>query len=116
MTADLRTIRKEIARLRHGRARTAVRYPRALRRAITTLVRKRGARGGGITAVARELDLPRWTLNLWLRTPTAPRIRAVVVPAMAPSTGSGPVLVMPDGVRVEGASVETLTTLLRALR
>ena len=120
MTDEIRSVCREIARLRHGRPRTAVRYPMALRRTITTIVRQRRGRGVGLAAVARELGLPRWTLSLWLRTPSAPVMRAVDVvldptPATAP-TLTAAVLVMPDGVRVEGASVETLTTLLRALR
>jgi hypothetical protein len=47
-------------------------------------------------------------------------MRAVdLVPDPMPPAGPAvtrPVLVMPDGVRVEGASVAELTTLLRALR
>jgi hypothetical protein len=42
-----------------------------------------------------------------------------VAPDPAPGATSadpGPVLVMPSGVRVEGASVTELTTLLQALR
>jgi hypothetical protein len=118
MTDDLRSIRKEIARLRRGRPRTAVRYPEALRRKIATIARRRRGRRGGVAAVARGLDLPRWTLNLWLRTASAPIMRAVaLVPDPAPimSPRSGPVLIA-DGVRIEGASVEELTQLLRALR
>ena len=120
MTDELHTIRREIARLRRGRPRTAVRYPPTLRRRITDLVRQHRDGDGGLTAVARALDLPRWTLQLWLRTPTAPRLRAVAVqpnslatPAPPPTR---PVLITAAGVRVEGAGVEELTALLRALR
>jgi hypothetical protein len=120
MTDDLRSIRREIARLRRGRPRTAVRYPEALRRKIATIARGRRGRRGGVAAVARGLDLPRWTLNLWLRTPSTPIMRAVTLvpdapPAMA-APRSGPVLSTADGLRIEGASVEELTQLLRAWR
>jgi hypothetical protein len=121
MTHDLRHVCREIARLRRGRPRTAVRYPVALRRTITTIARRRRGRGAGLTGLARDLGLPRWTLTLWLRSPAAaPVMRAVeVAPDPAPgalSADPGPVLVMPGGVRVEGASIAELTTLLRALR
>jgi hypothetical protein len=120
MTDDVRRVCREIARLRQGRPGTAVRYPVALRRTITTLARQRRGRGAGVAGLARELGLPRWTLTLWLRRPSAPVIRAVdVVADPAPAAGvavTGPVLVMPNGLRVEGARVGELTTLLRALR
>jgi hypothetical protein len=120
MADDLRSIRKEITRLRRGRPRTAVRYPEALRRRIATIAWRCRGRRGGVAAVARGLDLPRWTLNLWLRTPSAPIMRAVaLVPDPAPAIAAppaGPVLITVDGLRIEGASVEELTQLLRALR
>ena len=120
MTDELRIIRREIAQLRRGRPRTAVRYPSTLRRRITTLVRQRRDGDGGLTAVARALELPRWTLQLWLRTPAAPRLRAVAIgpdPQSRPAPPvTRPVLITADGLRIEGASIEELTTLLRALR
>jgi hypothetical protein len=118
MTGDIRSICREITRLRHGRTRTAVRYPPALRQAIIALARQGRAHRGGLTAVARELNLPRWTLTLWMRTPPAPPVRAVtVVPDVAPTAAApGPVLVMPNGIRLEGASLDVLAALLRALR
>ena len=120
MADDLRHVCREIARLRRGRPRTAVRYPVALRRTITTIARRRRGHGAGLTGLARDLGLPRWTLTLWLRSPAAPVMRTVeVAPDPAPgatSADAGPVLVMPSGVRVEGASVTELTTLLQALR
>jgi hypothetical protein len=53
-----------------------------------------------------------------MRTPPAPRVRAVtVVPDGAPTAvAPGPVLVMPNGIRLEGASLDSLAVLLRALR
>jgi hypothetical protein len=66
MTDELRSVCREIARLRRGRPRTTVRYPVALRRRITALARESRTRGrGGFTALARELGLPRWTLTLY---------------------------------------------------
>jgi hypothetical protein len=107
------------ARLRQGRARTAVRYPPTLQRRITTLVRQRRGRGG-LTSLARALDLPRWTLQLWVRTPATAHVRAVALqpnPLSRPAPPAPrPVLITADGVRIEGASVEELTTLPRALR
>jgi hypothetical protein len=120
MTDDLRSICREIARLRRNRPRTAVRYPVTLRRTITTIARQRRGRGAGLAALARDLGLPRWTLTLWLRSPRVPMMRAVDVmpdpPSVAGPAITAPVLVLPDGARVEGASVAELATLLRALR
>ena len=46
-------------------------------------------RAAGLTAVARELDLPRWTLHLWMRTPPVSRVRAVtIVPDVAPTAAA----------------------------
>jgi hypothetical protein len=124
MTDDIRSVCREIARLKRERPGTTVRYPAGLRRRITALARECRARGrGGFSALARELGLPRWTLTLWARrsapSPRRSPMRAVTVgpdpPAAAP-TARGAVLVLAGGVRVEGASVAELATLLRALR
>jgi hypothetical protein len=120
MTDDLRSVCREIARLKRGRPGTTVRYPVALRRRITALAQECRARGrGGFTALARELGLPRWTLTLWLRRSAPSPMRAVTVvpePRVAAPSVVGPVLVLPGGVRIEGASVAELAALLRALR
>ena len=120
MNDGVRSIRREVARLKHDRRPTAVRYPLALRRRITAIARRRRAHGMGLATIARELGLAEWTLNLWLRKRSAPVLRAVeIVPAPSSSPASAittPVLITPQGLRVEGATVEALATLLRALR
>lgn len=118
MNDDVRRIRRDIARLQQDRHPTAVRYPVALRQKVLAFARRRQARGVGIAALARELGLAEWTVSLWLRKTSVPILRAVeVAPATAPApTVATPVLITPQGVRIEGATVETLAALLRALR
>jgi hypothetical protein len=119
MTDDVRRIRRDIARLKQDRSPTAVRYPVTLRRKVLAIARRRQVRGAGIAALARELGLAEWTVSVWLRQTATPALRAVeIAPAPRPSepTVATPVLITPEGVRVEGATVETLATLLRALR
>jgi hypothetical protein len=117
MNDGVRSIRREIARYKHERRPTAVRYPEALRRKITAIARRRRAQGAGLATIARELGLAEWTVKLWLRKPTAPVLRAVeIVPATPPPGVTTPVLITPQGVRIEGATVDALATLLRALQ
>jgi transposase-like protein len=121
MNDGVRSIRREITRLKHDRRPTAVRYPEALRGKITAIARRRRVQGAGIATIARELGLAEWTLNLWLRKISAPVLRAVeIVPAPSSSPPASavtmPVLITPQGVRIEGATVDALVTLLRALR
>jgi transposase-like protein len=117
MNDHARSIRRDIARLKHGRRPRAVRYPSALQQKVIALAQRRHARGAAMAAIARELGLAEWTLNLWLRKRSTPVLRAVeVVPAAPASAAMAPVLITPDGVRIEGATVEALARLLRALR
>jgi transposase len=96
MNDGVRGIRREVARLKHDRRPTAVRYPLALRRRITALARRRRAHGAGLATIARELGLAEWTLNLWLRKTSAPVLRAVeIVPAPPASAITTPVLITP---------------------
>jgi len=119
MDNRVRSIRAAISRLRHGRPPTAVRYPRAIRRQVTAIARRRQAHGADVAAIAREIGVAPWTLALWLRQPTAAVIRAVDVVPEAPRHSAvavaGPVLITPEGVRVEGLDRDTLVAVLRAL-
>ena len=119
MTDDIRSIRREITRLKQDRRPTAVRYPTALRRRIIAMAGRRRAHGVGLATIARELGLAEWTVTLWLRKHTAPVLRAVEImpapPAPVPAITT-PVLITSQGVRIEGATIDALATLLRALR
>jgi transposase-like protein len=119
MNNSVRTIRREIARLKDDGRPTAVRYPRALRRRILGIARRRRADGADIATIARELGLAPWTLHLWLRKLSPPVLRAVAIvpaPSPPPPAITTPVLITAQGVRIEGATIEGLATLLRALQ
>jgi transposase-like protein len=116
MNDDARSIRRDIARLKHDRRPTAVRYPVAIRRKVIALARRRRVPGAGIAALARELGLAQWTVALWLRKTSAPVLRAVEIAPAPPPMVATPVLITPQGVRIEGATVEALALLLRALQ
>jgi transposase-like protein len=116
MNDGTRSIRREIARHQHGRRPRTIRYPKALRERVVALALRRRARGARIAVIARDLGLAPWTLNLWLRKRSAPVLRAVeIVPAASAPAPTTPVLMTPRGLRVEGAPLDVLVTLLRAL-
>jgi hypothetical protein len=112
-------LRSQITRLRDGKQPTAVRYPRSVRLKVTAIARRRQAEGADVAAIAREVGVAPWTLALWLRKASPAVMRAVDVVLDAPRPGAsapdGPVLVTPQGIRIEGADVAALATLLRAL-
>lgn len=101
---------------RHGRGR-GVRYSQELKREVVAVVESRRADGHAWEAVVAELGMTYETLRRWC--------------AKAKATGAGPVamrpvevvssstrsltLVSPSGLRVEGASVEEIVALVRAL-
>ena len=119
MNDGVRSIRREVTRLKQDRRPTAVRYPLALRRKIIAIARRRRSQGAGIATIARELGLAEWTLNLWLRKISVPVLRAVEILPATPTPAAAvttPVLITPQGIRVEGATVDALATLLRALQ
>jgi hypothetical protein len=65
--------------------------------------------------VATALGLPARSLLRWLEQSAPPVLRPVTVrPEPAPSA-AGPVLVTPQGVRVEGLDRDTLIAVLRVL-
>jgi hypothetical protein len=118
MDEEIRRLRTDARRLAQGKARSQVRYPEAFRRAAVTLARMRQGRGGSVTRLAREIGVSEPTLTKWLRPSPLPGLRPVAVALAAPPephAGSSPVLITPNGVRVEGLDRAALVAVLRAL-
>jgi transposase-like protein len=119
MDEQVRELRAKVSRVQQGRPPTAVRYPVTIRRRVTALARRRQAGGADVTAIAREIGVAPWTLALWLRRPRRAVMRTVDVVPDAPratdAAGSGPVVITPQGLRVEGLDREGLVAVLRAL-
>lgn len=115
-------IRALVARGRPARAHLG--YPEAIRRRVCDYARGRLHGGAGLDAIAAEIGISRTALATWLRAPdrsAAPALLPVVIAAevephavhRAPAVGL--VLVSPNGFRVEGATVELVAALLRAV-
>jgi len=114
MDDAIRHLRTEARRYAHGKAPTAIRYPKAFRAATVALVRAEQRRGIPLRRLAHALGLPRWSLARWLQQHPACALRPVVLTPEPRSTPS-PVLITPHGVRVEGLDPDGLVTVLRAL-
>ena len=119
MKSEAREFRQAAAHHLGNRTGTAIRYSPALRGQAVAFAQRRRPFGISVAAMARELGLRPRVLRLWLQEPrTKPRLRRVAVEAAAavsaPSSGP-PVLVTPQGFRVEGLDVTSLVTLLRGL-
>ena len=119
MDEQVRELRTKVRRVQQGRPPTAVRYPVTIRRQITALARRRQAGGTDMPALARAVGVAPWTLALWLRQSRGTVMRTVAVVPDAPhgtgAAGSSPVVITPQGLRVEGLDRDTLITVLRAL-
>jgi transposase-like protein len=124
MNDTIQRLRIDARQLTRGKVPTAVRYPATLQARAVALARPRLSRGRSIARVARELGLPSQALGRWLRPPPEapvgrPRdvLRPVTVVPAAAVAGppAGPVLLTPQGLRVEGLDRDGLIAVLRAL-
>ena len=113
MDAEVRRFRQDTALHLGHRTGTAIRYTPALRRRAMVIARKRQDAGVAVSAVARELGVRPQALRLWLQTPARPRLRRVAIATVA--AVDRPVLITPQGFRVEGLDAATLVAVLRAL-
>lgn len=119
MDRELQRLRKELNRQRGG-GPLRPRYPRALREEIVHLAEERQRSGTPITALSTELGLKPSTLLQWMRR-RMPKERARrtgfrPVRVIAAPTHPTLVVVLTNGVRVEGLDVSTAIQLLEALR
>ena len=115
MDAEVRRFRRDAARQLGDRTGTAIRYTPALRRRAVMIARKRRDNGMAVAAIARELGVRPRALRLWLQTPVRPRLRRVAI-ATAPVTAvDRPVLITPQGFRVEGLDPRDVAAVLRSL-
>ena len=119
MDDKIRRLREEARRLAQGKPHPSlVRYPDRFRRAAVTLARRRLGQGGSMARVARALGVSEPTLAKWLHAPAPPVLRPVAVsltPGPESPAGGRPVLITPNGVRVEGLERDLLIGVLQAL-
>ena len=111
-----RRIRQQVA----GWARAGVtsRVPDTIRATIVDYARQRQAAGAGWPTIAREVGFSVGAITGWARAATRPpRMRPVAVRADAVVTlpASGLVVVLPNGVRIEGLQVADVPALLAQL-
>ena len=116
MNDAIRSLRTEARQLTRGKVPKAIRYPVAFRAAVATITRTQLDQGASMNRVAGALGLPARSLTRWLQQSAPPMLRPVTVrldPAPAPA--AGPVLLTPQGLRVEGLDRDTLIAVLQVL-
>jgi len=123
MDVELRRLRNQLATNR-GEGPRRPRFPLWLREQVADFARRRSERGSSLWQVADELGLNRSTVQLWSRrypgSQGRSRLRRVEVGKSelpSPTLGAAtPVLILADGSRIEGLTLESLITVLRELR
>ena len=114
MNTAIRRLRSEARQLARGKVPTAIRYPAPFRAAAAALTRTQLDQGASVPRMAGALGLPARTLTRWLQQSAPPVLRPVTV-RPDPMPPAGPVLVTPQGLRIEGLDRDTLIAVLRLL-
>ena len=118
MNDAIRQLRSEARQLARAKLPTAIRYPVTFRAAVAAVTRTQLDQGASMNRVAGALGVPVQSLTRWLQQNAPPGLRPVTVrpePAPPAPPAAGPVLVTPQGVRVEGLDRDTLIAVLRML-
>ncbi len=118
MNDAIRQLRSEARQLARGKLPKAIRYPVAFRAAVAALTRTQLDQGASMHRVAGALGLPAQSLTRWLQHSAPPVLRPVTIrpDLVAPAPpAAGPVLLTPQGLRVEGLDRDTLIARLRVL-
>lgn len=116
MDDRVRRLRSRLEALSRGRAPRGVRYPVEIRAEVVGLTREAYGAGVGARALAKQLRLPLATITRWERHVPRQRLRQITIGPTRPegvSAPSAPVLVTPQGWRVEGLDVATLLRVLQ---
>ena len=111
-----RRIRQQVAAL--GPRGVTSRVPDAIRATIVDYARQRQAVGAGWPTIAREVGFSIGAITGWARAGTPlPALRPVAVraDAVVALPASGLVVVLPNGVRIEGLHVADVPALLAQL-
>jgi len=119
MLDPTRRLRLQVRRFENRRRPTGTRYSAGFRAEVVTLARARIADGLALARIARDLGLRPKTVTLWLRRVPVPKLRAVRVdrdPRPAPVASElRPVVVTPNGVRIEGLDLDGVVRVARSL-
>jgi hypothetical protein len=116
MDDQIRRLRSRLEALSRGRAPRGVRYPVELRAEVVGLAREAHGAGMGAGTLATQLGLASGTITRWGRHVPRQRLRRIRIAPTLPavmSRPSAPVLVTPQGWRIEGLDVATLLRVLQ---
>lgn len=117
MSERVSRLRQQASRFVDAGRPPRTRYPAKFREQVLVLARERRSQGLSLSRVAAELGLKAKTLSIWLRSPVRAAVRRVIVaPEVPVGREAGPVVVLAEGLRIEGLTVEGVAHLLRALR
>jgi hypothetical protein len=111
-----RRIRQQVAAL--GRRGVTSRVPETIRAAIVDYARRRHAAQASWPTIAREVGFSRGAVTGWVRGGRRPlRVRPVTVraDALVARPPGGLVVVLPNGVRIEGVPLADVPALLTQL-
>jgi len=116
MNDAIRSLRSEARQLARGKRPKAIRYPVAFRAAVAAVTRSQLDQSASMNRVAGALGLPARSLTRWLQQSAPPLLRPVTLrPDLVAPLAAGPVLLTPQGLRVEGLDHDALIAVLRVL-
>ena len=113
----VRRLRSRLEALSRGRAPRGVRYPVEIRAEVVGLAREAHGASIGARVLAKQLGLSLATLTRWGRHAPHQRLRRITIAPVRPTlvaAPSAPVLVTPQGWRVEGLDLPRLSQVVPA--
>jgi hypothetical protein len=114
-TQEARRLRQELAAQERGRGK---RYDRALLERVVVFAKQRRTEGRSWAAIATELGARYETIRRWCEGRPAPRSTALAlrpVEIVAERVTTPLSVVSPSGLRVQGATLDEVITILRTV-